>query len=380
MLSAARAVPPPRVARALPVDNLTMRGYTVAAGVADALARFVLPERLGFGLVIAPVMYRADWAEGEWGRGTLLPYGMIEIAPGARALHYSELVFEGLKAYRVGGDWPNLFRPLDNCRRLARSAERLAMPVVPDTLFLEALDAVAGACHDIVPRRSGQALYLRPFLFGTESGYLLRNSTTFSFMVIANPVEAYASGPLRVTIERSDVRAAVGGVGAAKAAANYAPSLRASSAALARGYTVALWLDAREHRLVQELSGMNLFAVVDGALQTPVLDGAILPGITRDSLLMLARDLGYRVEERPIAIDELLAQIADGRCSELFACGTAAIVSPIGVLAEPDGREHTPAHVDVVAATLRSSLLAVQERRAPDRYGWTRDVARLPAS
>jgi branched-chain amino acid aminotransferase len=353
--------------------------YTIAPGVADALASFVLPERLGFGLVNAPVMYRADWAEGEWSRGVLLPYGMIEIAPGARALHYSEVVFEGLKAYRVGTDWPNLFRPLDNCRRLARSAERLAMPAVPEALFLEAIDAVAGACSGIMPQRSGQALYLRPFLFGTESGYLLRNSVTFSFMVIGNPVEAYASGPLRVTIERADVRAAVGGVGAAKAAANYAPSLRASTAALARGYTVALWLDAREHRLVQELSGMNLFAVIGGELHTPALDGAILPGITRDSLLTLARDLGYRVEERPIAIDELLAQIADGRCSELFACGTAAIVSPIGVLADLGGREHVPARVDAVAAKLRAALLAIQERRAPDPYGWTRDVSRPPA-
>jgi branched-chain amino acid aminotransferase len=357
-----------------------MTRYTVDTGVADALARFVLPERLGFGLVVAPVMYRADWAEGEWGRGALLPYGMIEIAPGARALQYSELVFEGLKAYRVGTDWPNLFRPLDNCRRLARSAERLSMPVVPERLFLEAVDAVAGACRAIVPQRSGQALYLRPFLFGTESGYLLRNSTTFSFMVIANPVEAYATGALRVTIERADVRAAIGGVGAAKAAANYAPSLRASSAALARGYTVALWLDAREHRLVQELSGMNLFAVVGGELHTPALDGAILPGITRDSLLTLARDLGYRVEERPIAIDELLAQIDDGRCSELFACGTAAIVSPIGVLADAGGREHVPARIDGVAATLREALLAIQERRAADPYGWTRDVARPSAA
>ncbi|MBS0376619.1 MAG: branched-chain amino acid aminotransferase [Proteobacteria bacterium] len=356
------------------------QAYRVAPGVAEAVARYVLPERLGFGLVTAPVMYRADWAEGEWGAGTLTPYGMIEIAPGARALHYSELVFEGLKAYRVGRDWPNLFRPLDNWRRLARSAERLAMPVVPEALFLEALDAVAGACAPVIPGRSGQALYLRPFLFGTESGYLLRNSTTFSFMVIANPVEAYASGALRVTIERADVRAAVGGVGATKAAANYAPSLRASSAALARGYTVALWLDAREHRLIQELSGMNLFAVFGGALHTPSLDGAILPGITRDSLIALARDQGLEVVERPLPIDELLAAIGDGRCSEVFACGTAAIVAPIGVLAEADGREHAPRAVDVVAARLREALLAIQERRAPDPHGWTRDVARPPAA
>jgi branched-chain amino acid aminotransferase len=359
---------------------VTRARHGVAPGVAEAIAGFVLPERLGFGLVVAPVMYRADWAEGEWGPGALLPYGMIEIAPGARALHYGELVFEGLKAYRVDQEWPNLFRPLDNCRRLARSAERLAMPVVPEWLFLDAIDAVAGACSRIIPRHSGQALYLRPFLFGTESGYMLRNSTTFSFMVIANPVEAYATGPIKVAIERADVRAAPGGVGYAKAAANYAASLRASSAAVARGYTIALWLDAHEHRYIQELSGMNLFAVIDGELHTPELDGAILPGITRDSLITLARHRGYVVRERLMALDELLAQMRSGACSELFACGTAAIVAPVAALAEPDGAEHVVPQVDRVAAELRGALLAIQERRAPDPFGWTRAVAAAPAA
>ena len=262
------------------------------------------------------------------------------------------------------------------------------MPPVPEALFFQAIDAVVASCSSIVPRESGRSLYLRPFLFGTEAGYLLRNSTTFTFMVIANPVEVYASGAMRVAIERTDVRAAVGGVGAAKAAANYAASLRASSAAVARGMTVALWLDARDQQWIQELSGMNLFAVIDGELHTPALDGAILPGITRDSLLTLARHLGFTVVERRMAIDELLAQIGSGQCSELFACGTAAIVSPIEVLAErrpvaveddngPQD-EYVPKDVDVIAARLREALLAIQERRAPDIFGWTRDVAPLP--
>jgi branched-chain amino acid aminotransferase len=363
---------------------VTDSGPYIAPGVLDALKNFKLPEKLGFGAVSAPVMFTVDWADGSWGRGRLVPYGPIEILPGARALQYAELVFEGLKAYRVGGERPNLFRPRENWLRLARSAERLSMPPVPEALFFQAIDAVAASCSAIVPPESGRALYLRPFLFGTEAGYLLRNSTTFSFMVIANPVEVYASGAMRVAIERADVRAAVGGVGAAKAAANYAASLRASSAAVARGMTVALWLDARDQQWIQELSGMNLFAVIDGELHTPALDGAILPGITRDSLLTLARHLGFKGVERRMAIDELLTQIESGRCSELFACGTAAIVSPIEVLAErrPDDhgppREYGPRDVDVVAARLRGALLAIQERRAPDIFGWTRDVAPLP--
>jgi branched-chain amino acid aminotransferase len=352
-----------------------MSDYDIAPGVAAAVAGFKLPEKLGFGLLNAPAMFNVEWREGSWGRGQLLPYGPIEVWPGSRALQYAELVFEGMKAYRVGQSKPNLFRPEENCRRLERSARRLSMPVVPESLFFQAIEAVIRICSPIMPTQSGRSLYLRPFLFGTESGYLLRNSESFRFMVIANPVESYASGAMNVAIERVDVRAAVGGIGAAKAAANYAASLRASSGAVARGRTVALWLDGAEHRYIQELSGMNVFAVIDGELHTPELDGAILPGITRDSLLVLARSLGYKAHERRMAIDELLAELQSGRCTEVFACGTAAIVAPVAVLADSDGHEYQPRQTDVVAKRLRESLLAIQERRAPDPFGWTREVA-----
>jgi len=361
------------VAEALPFD--------VAPGVREALEAFVLPETLGFGAVAAPVMFAADWSAAQWGRGRLMPYGPISVLPGARVLQYGELVFEGLKAYRVHQDVPSLFRPRENWLRLARSAERLSMPVVPETLFFQAIDTVVAACTALIPRRTGRSLYLRPFLFGSEAGYLLRNSNSFTFMVIANPVEVYAAGAMRVAVERADVRAAVGGVGAAKAAANYAASLRASSAAVARGMTVALWLDSHEHRWIQELSGMNLFAVINGELHTPALDGAILPGITRDSLLTLGTSLGLTMVERPIDINALLAQITSGECSELFACGTAAVVSPIEALADGEPtRLYAPRRVDVVAARLRDTLLAIQERRAPDVFEWMRDVPPLPLS
>jgi branched-chain amino acid aminotransferase len=352
-----------------------MNDYDIDPGVPEAIERFKLPESLGFGLVNAPVMFEAEWRDGRWERGRLKPYGRIELWPGARALHYGELVFEGLKAYRVGQPRPNLFRPDANCRRLQRSASRLSMPQVPEALFFQGISSVAHACSAIMPTQSGRSLYLRPFLFGTESGYMLRNSRTFCFMVIANPVESYASGSMQVVIERTEVRAAVGGVGEAKASANYAASLRASNAAVKQGRTVALWLDGNEHRYLQELSGMNLFAVLDGELHTPELDGAILPGITRDSLLVLARSLGYPVHERRIALDEVLEGIDSGRCGELFACGTAAIVAPIAMLAEREGREYKLRHTDVVAKHLRESLLAIQERRAPDPFGWTRELA-----
>lgn len=351
-----------------------MASYDISPEVRAAISSFTLPEKLGFGLVNAPAMFRVDWADGAWGEGRLLPYDAIKLWPGARALQYAELVFEGMKAYRIHQPRPNVFRALDNCARLARSAKRLSMPEVPEPLFLQAVDALVGALADVIPQHSGQALYLRPFLFGTESGYMLRNSTTFSFMVIANPVEAYSTGAMRVAVERKDVRAAVGGVGEVKAGANYAASLRASSAASARNCNVALWLDAREQKYVQELSGMNVFAVLNGELHTPALDGAILPGITRDSLIALARHRGYVVRERAIAIDELLLQVGRGSCSEVFACGTAAIVSPISALVDQDGTEHVPKCIDVVAAELREALLSIQERRSEDLFGWIREV------
>jgi len=352
-----------------------MSNVDVAPGVAEALRSFVLPEKLGFGPVSAPVMFSAEWRDGRWSRGQLLPFGPIEIWPGARALHYAELVFEGLKAYRIDQARPNLFRAVENFRRMERSAQRLSMPAVPEPLFFAGLESVTNACIDFIPSRSGQSLYLRPFLFGTESGYLLRNSQTFRFMVIANPVEAYASGAPTVAIERRDVRAAVGGVGAAKAAANYAASLRGSSAAVSRGHAVALWLDAASHRYIQELSGMNFFAVINGELHTPELEGAILPGITRDSLITLARHLGFTVVERQMDMNELLRQIESGQCSETFACGTAAIVMPISGLADADERLYRPQQTNIVAARLRDALLAIQERRAPDPFGWVRVIA-----
>lgn len=347
---------------------------TFSAEVAAAIARFSLPAKLGFGAVNAPVMFSAEWQDQQWGPGQLLPYGPISILPGARALQYGELVFEGLKAYRIGQSRPNLFRADANFRRLEQSARRLSMPAVPEALFFEGLESVTRACAQFIPSTSGQSLYLRPFVFGTESGYLLRNSTTFRFMVIANPVEAYASGTPTVALERKDVRAAVGGVGAAKTSANYAASLRGSTAAVAGGHAVALWLDAATHRSIQELSGMNFFAVIDGELHTPELDTAILPGVTRDSLIRLARHLGHTVHERQMDIDELLNQISTGRCSEIFACGTAAIIMPISALADSDNL-YKPQQINVIAGKLREALLAIQERRAPDPFNWIRTLS-----
>lgn len=354
-----------------------MPSFKIQDGVDAAIARFELPEVLGFGIVLAPVMYSATWEDGAWGRRELLPYGPIEIVPGARALHFAEQVFEGMKAYRVGRPDANLFRPGDNCARMARSAARLSMPVVPEEIFMEGVEAVTAACTPLIPDASGKSLYLRPFLLGTEPGYAVRSSSTARFMVIANPTEVYSTGPMRVMIERRDVRAAAHGTGSVKTGANYAASLRASTEAVANGYTVALWLDPVRGEDIEELSGMNLFAVIDGDLHTPALNDSILPGITRDSLIRLAPRLGFRVVERAVPIGELLAGIETGRCSEVFACGTAAIVTPVGEIGEREGVKRRPSVVDDVARKLREALLGIQEKRDPDPFGWTVEVPRM---
>jgi len=348
--------------------------YRIAPECAGAIAAFKLPATLGFGLVTAPVMYSCEYDGKHWGSRQLLEYGPLQIYPGARALQYAELVFEGMKAYRVGHEQPNLFRAHDHWRRLANSSARLSIPVLPEELFLEGVEAMVRACAPFIPRVSGRALYLRPFVYGTEPGYMIRNSNTQRFVVIANPVEPYASGAMSVAIERKDSRAGLGGTGTAKTGGNYAASLRATSAAGTRGHHVVLWLDAPEHRYIQELSGMNLFAIIDGELHTPALDGTILPGITRDSLIAIARRDGLKLHERRMDIDELIGQIGSGHCTELFACGTAAIVAPIRQLVDADGSAHAPQQLDVVASRLRESLLSIQERRAPDTFGWVREV------
>jgi branched-chain amino acid aminotransferase len=354
-----------------------MVGYVIHDEVWRALRDFRLPDTLGFGLVPAPVMYSASFENDQWSRGQLLPYGPIEILPGARALHFAEQAFEGMKAYRVGRQSANLFRARDNYARFKRSAERIAMTPVPEALFFEGIRAVVGACTAFVPDKTGQSLYLRPFLFGTEPGYAVRASHTARFMVIANPSEAYAAGPMKVLIEREQVRAASGGLGAAKTGANYAASLLATTRAIKQGYTVALWLDPVSRRNIEELSGMNLFAVIGDELHTPALNDSILPGVTRDSLIRLGRDAGWRVVERAMPIAELLTQLVSGECREVFACGTAAIVCPISMIGDADGRQYQPAVIDERARTLRERLLTIQERRAPDPFGWIEEVQPL---
>ncbi|WP_237063582.1 branched-chain amino acid aminotransferase [Microbulbifer zhoushanensis] len=343
--------------------------------VASSLRGFEMPERLGFGTVMAPVMFRAVCQDGCWSSGELVPYAPLALDPAAKVLHYAQSCFEGMKAYRTGNGGVSLFRPGRNAERMAHSAERLCMPPVPEALFMDGVRTVAAYCANLVPANSGESLYLRPFLIGTQPNLSVSASTSYEFYVIASPSAAYHAGHMRLWVEREDSRAAVGGTGDAKVGGNYAASLLSISRLKARGYDQSLWLNPGNRHTVDELSGMNFFAVMEGELHTPKLNGSILEGVTRDSLIDLARSQGYTVHERDIDIDDLLALVRSGTCSEAFACGTAAIISPISVFGDGDQQYELAQVPGPVSEHLRQALLDIQEGRADDRFGWMQPVS-----
>jgi len=343
--------------------------------VAAILADYRLPEEIPFGAEMAPVMYRAEYAAGAWQPGSLVPYGDVSLSPASTALQFGQQAFEGMKAYKAAHPAPVLFRPNLNWRRFAGSAQRLRMPVVPATLFAEALSSVAGAMAGFIPEGRGQSLYLRPTLFGLDSQFAVKSSDRFLFLLLASPSDAYYASPIRIMIERENCRAARGGTGAAKVGGNYAASLLANENCVSHGFDQSLWLDPTGGENIEELSAMNFMAVIDGALHTPALSGSLLEGVTRDSLMILARNLGIDATARTMPIDELLRDIEAGRCTELFACGTGAIIAPIAAIGEAGGREWLLPEVGQRSSTLRDALLNIQEGSVDDPFGWTVDAS-----
>lgn len=351
-----------------------MTQISIDPGLAKAVAEYQLPETLGFGNVMTPIMASCTYENGRWGNLDLLPYGPISMYPTAKVLHYAQEIFEGMKAYRVNGNGPYIFRPEENYLRFNRSAERMAMPHVPHKIFMTAVNELVAYTANFVPRRSGESLYLRPFMFATEESLGIRPSEKFRFMVIASASGSYFSNTsegLSVYIERENARAFPGGTGFAKAGGNYAAGLSAAIKTKQLGFVQTLWLDARERKYIEEMSGMNVFVVVNNELWTPKTSDTILDGITRKSIVQLARDQGYTVHEKNIDIDELILDIKAGKCTEAFACGTAAIITPINYLGEADG-ERIPFHFPEgkISMELREKLLAIQEGRVSDTYKW----------
>ncbi len=341
----------------------------------DPARRAEILANPGFGHHFTDHMFTATWTTGEgWHDRRVRPYGPFEMDPACAILHYGQQVFEGLKAYRHddGSVW--LFRPEANAERLKRSAHRMALPLLPTEEFLGAMEALVGVDSDWVPSGGEKSLYLRPFMFASEAFLGVRPANHVTFALIASPAGAYFGGGLKpVTIWLSEdyTRAAPGGTGAAKSGGNYAASLLAQQEAIAAGCDQVVFLDAVERSVIEELGGMNLFLVyADGTLATPELTGSILEGVTRASVIELAREMGYSVEERRVTIDEWRKGVATGDVVEVFACGTAAVITPIGTLKWRDGSVSADATAFPVSTTLRERLLDVQYGRRPDSYGW----------
>ncbi|MGP3690895.1 branched-chain amino acid aminotransferase [Streptomyces sp. IBSNAI002] len=337
----------------------------------------------GFGRIFTDHMVTIRWAEGRgWHDAQLTPYAPLEIDPANMALHYGQAIFEGLKAYRQADGSIATFRPEANAARFQASARRLAMPELPVETFVEAVELLVRHERDWVPNQPEQSLYLRPLMFATETGLSVRPADSYLFMIIASPAGAYFPGgiePVSVWLSEDYVRAAPGGTGAAKCAGNYAASLVAQAQAAAKGCDQVVWLDAAEHQWIEEMGGMNLYFVFgegeEARIVTPELSGALLPGITRDSLLRLASDLGHPVEERKISTGEWHQGCADGTLTEVFACGTAAVITPVGSVksARADWTVGT-GEPGPVTMRLRKALLAIQGGQAPDTHAWLHKI------
>ena len=351
---------------------MSYENLKVAPEALEALRNFTLPAKQTFGKTNLPILVVADCHAGQWGTLEMVPYGPFEIDPACKVLHYAQEVFEGLKAYRSETLGVSLFRPDYIGSRMNRSAARMGMPEIPEAYFMEAVHAISAYGAPFIPTGSGESLYLRPFMFATEVGLGIAPPEDFRFVVMASPSASYFSeGSIAVLIEREYCRAAPGGMGAAKTGGNYAGGVRATLKAQELGFQQSVWLDAVHRRYVEELSGMNFFAVVDGTALTPELTDTILSGNTRDSLLKLARSLEIPVKETRLDIEELKSEIESGKCTEAFCCGTASIVVPVGVLGDEDGWKREFRNVPgPVASKLKSKLLGIQLRTEPDEFGW----------
>ena len=335
--------------------------------------------KLGFGKIFTDHFFTMPYSGGAWHDPLIEPYRPLALDPTAMCLHYAQEIFEGMKAYRGPNGALNLFRPLENAKRMNMSARRLCMPEIDPELFLEAVKKLVLLEQDWIPRGEGTSLYIRPTMIATEAALGVHPASEYLFFIVIGPVGAYypeGFGPTKIYVSEEYVRSVRGGTGACKAGGNYAASLYASRIASEMGYTQVLWLDALERKYVEEVGTSNAFFVIGGELITSPLTGAILPGITRDSVLQLARSWGLSVSERPLAMDEILSAAARGELQEAFASGTAAIVSPIGHFFY-NGKEHAVngGQTGPLTKKLYNEILGIQYGTAADPFGWRMTIS-----
>ncbi|WP_462252828.1 branched-chain amino acid aminotransferase [Ekhidna sp.] len=332
-------------------------------------------DNLAFGKTFSDHMFIADYKDGQWTDLRITPYQNLSVSPANATLHYAQSIFEGLKAHKADNGDILIFRPEANAQRLIKSADRMCMPAVPEELFMEAIQALISVDRNWVPNSPGTSLYIRPFQFADDPFIGVRPSETYKFMVITGPVGGYYSEPVRVKIEKHFTRAVRGGVGAAKTAGNYAASLYPAKQAQAQGYHQLVWTDGQTHEFIEESGTMNIMFVINDTLITPPTSDSILPGITRESALILARNWGIKVDERPIKVDEIIEAIENGSLTEAFGIGTAATVSHIAVIGYEGTDYELPAiETRTISNRILDSLTKIKLGQEEDRFGWMHKV------
>ena len=335
-------------------------------------------NNLGFGQYFSDHMFTMDYIDGKWQNAQIVPYQNISMDPATMALHYGQLIFEGMKAYKTDDGSIYLFRPRKNFERVNVSNERLAMPPIDEDFCLEALCELIKVDADWIPDKLGTSLYIRPFMFATDPFLGVRPSQTYKFMIILSPVGAYYSeglNPVKIYAEDEFVRAIRGGVGFTKTAGNYAASLKAQNEAHDKGYSQVLWLDGIERKYIEEVGSMNVFFKIGDEVITPELSGSILSGITRMSVIELLQKWGIKVTERKLSIDEVMASAENGTLKEAWGTGTAAVISPIGELNfKGNAQVINNNQIGELTAKLYDTITGIQTCRIPDDLGWTYKV------
>ncbi|GHU37012.1 branched-chain-amino-acid aminotransferase 2 [Clostridia bacterium] len=337
------------------------------------------PEQMLFGKNFSDHMFVLEYDAGKgWHSPVIKPYGNISLPPSAMVFHYGQELFEGLKAYYTADGRIQLFRPDKNIARMNWTCDRLCIPELDPAFVLESIKALVKFESDWIPREKDYSLYIRPFVIATDPFIGVKPSSSYLFMIILSPVGAYypeGINPVKIYVENEYVRAVKGGLGFAKAGANYAASLKAQDKAHEIGYTQVLWLDGVERKYIDEVGTMNVFFVIDGKVITPNLEGSILPGVTRDSALHILREGGYTVEERKLSLEEVTNAAKSGKLNEAFGTGTAAVISPIGTL-NSNGNiiEINNGKIGPIAQKLYDTITGIQYGREKDVYNWTVEV------
>lgn len=332
-------------------------------------------KNIPFGKVYSDHMFMADYKDGQWQNFRIVPYGYMPMSPATPALHYGQSIFEGLKAYKNENGEALVFRPLANWKRMNVSAERMCMPSIPEELFMDGMNTLIDLDRQWIPSTDGSSLYIRPFMFSADEYIGIKPSDNFTFMIITCPVGAYYSTPVKVRIEQHYTRAVEGGTGFAKAGGNYGGALYPAKLAQQDGYHQLIWTDGKEHKFVEESGTMNVMFVINDTLVTPALGDSILRGITRDSVLSLARHWGIKVEERRISVDELIDGLKNGRVKEAFGAGTAATIAHIELIGH-DGEDYylPPIEKREFSNKVFRELDLMKRGLSPDPFNWVYKV------